>query len=171
MEKLSTDQKLDLLIGEVAKIQKQTAEIPVLVAKISALEDTVKAQDAVIAALQKDVLHLKNICNDREQLDRNNTLRLFNFPSSGSEVGLANRVYDKILKPILAAAKNSGQIARSPMLPIFSHSKIITFVKCKRCCCGSSCRCCRLCCACPSLCLSLTTLVTSPVSLYLLEVN
>ncbi len=112
MEKLSTDQKLDFLISEVAKIQKQTAEIPVLVAKISALETTVKNQDTIIASLQKDVLQLKTICNDREQLARGNTLRLFNFPGSGSEVGLAARVYDKILKPILPLQPRT--VVRSP---------------------------------------------------------
>ncbi len=106
---LTSDQKLDLIIGEVSKIA-------LLVTKVTALEEKVKAQDHSISALQKEVLYLKNKDNDRDQLERSNSLRIFNFPGSGSETGLANKVYE-LLKPLLTAAKTAGQIPTLPQAP------------------------------------------------------
>jgi len=45
---------------------------------------------------------------------RGNALRIFNFPGSDSETNLAAKVYDKLLKPILAAAKSKGDLTTLP---------------------------------------------------------
>ena len=117
MASLSDSQKLDLLITEIADVKKRQANIETLVKKVTTLETTVSEQGKLISTLQEEVKHLKERDNTREQTLRGNSLRLFNFPGSGSETNLAATVYDKLLKPILAAAKSKGDIATLPQMP------------------------------------------------------
>jgi hypothetical protein len=65
---MSTDgQKLDLLIGEVAKLREATAEIVSLVGRVTVIETKMSAQDSVIALLVQEVKMLKEHVNEREQ--------------------------------------------------------------------------------------------------------
>ena len=64
---------------------------------------------------------LKETCNSRDQDSRSTVIRVFNFPVSETESadgnkGLSNKVYDRVIKPVLAAAKNKGELAALPQL-------------------------------------------------------
>ena len=65
------------------------------------------------------MLKLKEAGNLRDQASRLNVIRIFNFPIVDDETNnsnriLATKVYDRILKPILTAAKSKGDIASLP---------------------------------------------------------
>jgi len=107
---------LDLLIGEVAKLREATAEIVSLVGRVNVIETKMSAQDSVIASLVQEVKMLKEHVNEREQYDKLTAVRIFNVPGSDSETGLAVNIYDTILKPILAAAKQKGDLATLPQV-------------------------------------------------------
>ena len=58
---------------------------------------------------------VKNTLNLREQQLRNNSVRLFNLPlSKDDSAGLQVRVYDRIVRPLLAAAKTAGDLTSVP---------------------------------------------------------
>jgi len=113
---LSTDQKLDFLITTVLSMKQSVSKIDDLVTKVSTLEAKNKALEASVETLSAEVKTLKEQSNSWDQQARSNTVRLFNFPGSNDEVNLANRVYDRILKPIFAAAKANGEIATLPQV-------------------------------------------------------
>jgi len=112
----SQDAKLDFIISEMSKLSKQTSEIALLVNRVNTLEATVASQKTTIEALTADVKSLKDIVNYHEQQTRASSLRIFNFPGSGDETALATKVYDRLLKPILAAAKAKGDLATLPQV-------------------------------------------------------
>jgi len=116
MSTLSSDQKLDFIINEMAKLRETTAEIATLVTRVTTLETKVTAQDAAIASLTAEVKYLKESFNDREQFFRMDTLRIFNVPGSNNETGLSAKVYDTLLKPILAAARANGDLPTLPQV-------------------------------------------------------
>ena len=112
----SQDAKLDLLIAEMSKLSKQTSEIALLVNRVNVLETTVASQKSTIEALTADVRSLKDIVNHHEQQSRASSLRILNFPGSGDETALASKVYDRLFKPILAAAKAKGELTTLPQV-------------------------------------------------------
>jgi hypothetical protein len=69
----------------------------------------VASQETAISTLEKEVKKLKELTNDREQQSRENVIRLFNLSEDDNAAdqgkALANRVYDRILKPVMVAAK------------------------------------------------------------------
>jgi len=113
---LSSDQKLDFLISSVMTLQKDFSEMKCALAKVATLEAKNLALEKTIINLSTEVKQLKEQFNTREQQLRSNSVRLFNFPGSNNETGLAAKVYDKVLKPILAAAKAKGEIATLPQV-------------------------------------------------------
>lgn len=113
---LSDSQKLDFLVTSVVALQQGQNKLEQLVTRVQALETTVATQASIITSLQQEVKYLKERDNLREQQSRCSVLRLFNFPGSDSETNLAGKVYDKLLKPILAAAKSKGDISTLPQL-------------------------------------------------------
>ena len=113
---LSNSQKLDFLESAVADEQKSQAKLKQLVTLVQILETKVAEQDCIIAYLQGKVRFLKERDNFREQQTRSNTLRLFNFPGSNDETNLTGKVYEELLKPILAAAKAQGDITTLPQV-------------------------------------------------------
>ena len=112
----STDEKLDRIIGEMQLLRAHTEEIARLVNRVSVLETTVKDQATSIFNLKCEIRILKDSNNARDQQERCNSLRLFNFPGSDSETGLLNNVYDKVIKPLLVAAKASNLIPSVPQV-------------------------------------------------------
>jgi FtsZ-binding cell division protein ZapB len=110
----SVDKKLDRILGEISHLREKTDVIASLVLKVNNLEAKVATCEATINLLVSEVKALKNRDNDREQDARHLSLRIFNIPGSNSETGLSSKVYDEVLKPILAAAKSQGEI---PTLP------------------------------------------------------
>jgi len=74
-----------------------------------------------IADLQKEVKSLKEAGNSRDQASRSAVIRVFNIPvfedeSKDNNKLLASKVYDRVLKPVLAAAKAKGDIAVLPQV-------------------------------------------------------
>ena len=69
-----------------------------------------------VTSLNKEVLSLKEQANVREQQSRGNSIRIFGLAVSEEEAEdtsgkvLSKRVYDFLIKPVLAAAKASKQI-------------------------------------------------------------
>lgn len=113
---LSDSQKLDLLIKGQGKLEIEISDLKTIVTRVTTLEAIVTEQDNAIKSLQQEVRLLKDRDNVREQCSRGNALRLFNFPGSDSETNLASKVYDKLLKPILVAAKAKGDYPTVPQV-------------------------------------------------------
>jgi outer membrane murein-binding lipoprotein Lpp len=112
------EEKLDLALFWLATMAKQQAKVDVLEKKVSDLETRVATQEATINTLVKDAKASKEMANSRDQEARSNTLRLFGLPISQDEVAgtkpIVNIVYDRILKPVLLAAKSKGEISSIP---------------------------------------------------------
>ena len=118
----SADEKLNMLLNAVSLLLQGQEKIEKLSANVSTLEAKVTSHENTINTLSKEVKRLKELANDREQEARENVIRLFNFPSSSEDnasdhgKALANRVYDRILKPVLAAAKAKDDISSVPQI-------------------------------------------------------
>ncbi len=74
-----------------------------------------------VAGLKKDVVDLKDQLNHRNQADKSLNLRIFGFPVTPEETGatdggegLKKRVYDRLLKPVLTAARTAGDVPTVP---------------------------------------------------------
>jgi hypothetical protein len=90
-------------------------------AKVLALEAKVGALEHKVTSLECDLTSLKEVSNNREQASKLCTIRVHGFPVSDEELAatdggktLANKVYERILKPILAAARAKGDIPSVP---------------------------------------------------------
>ncbi len=121
--------KLDALESLNTKIDGISTSLNELSSKVNTIQSTVNtitsdiaANTAAIAELRGELLlnkqevkALKTSHNMREQRLRATTLRLFNFPVSDGESidnyrPLGARVYEKIVRPALVAAKAAGDI-------------------------------------------------------------
>jgi hypothetical protein len=96
---------------------KQTKQLATFEDKILSLEKENKSLRSSVTSLSKELHSLKNDVNFNNQLLRGCSIRLLGFPMADEEVGatdggkaLAGRIYDKIIKPILVAAKTKGAI-------------------------------------------------------------
>ena len=120
---LSADQKLDLVLQELAAVKVMQQNIEKVVNRVATLEATVAAQATVInnheetiKTLVAEMKTIKEKTNAQDQQLKSNAVRLFNFPGSNDETGLPAKIYDRILKPILVAAKAKGDLATVPQL-------------------------------------------------------
>lgn len=114
----NVDTKLDQILASLSGLNSKFDRLE---NKVTVLQDHSAQHDRSIASLEDQVFKLKEACNHRDQDSRNTVIRVFNFPVIESEVadgskGLSTRIYDKVLKPILQAAKNKGEIAALPQL-------------------------------------------------------
>ena len=109
----SLEAKLDMLL-------KKMDDFSALQAKVVRLETIVNDLSENVTSLNKEVLSLKEQANVREQQARGNSIRIFGLAVSEEEAEdtsgkvLSKRVYDFLIKPVLAAAKASKQIAVLP---------------------------------------------------------
>jgi uncharacterized coiled-coil protein SlyX len=115
----TSEQKLDMLLTAVASLLQGQEKIEKMTATIVALEAKVALQETTINSMVKEVKKLKEQANDRDQQSRDLTIRLFNFPTAEGDTAetgrtLATRIYDRILKPILVAAKAKGDTQTVP---------------------------------------------------------
>jgi hypothetical protein len=90
-------------------------------AKVLGLESTVTTLERKVTVLESELLAVKEVSNNREQAAKLSSVRLHGFPVTDEEIAatdggkaLCNRVYDRILKPILTAARAKGDIASVP---------------------------------------------------------
>jgi hypothetical protein len=115
----SSDQKLDMLLAAVGALLQGQAKIEKLTSTVGTLEAKVASQEVTINNMQKEMKKMKEQLNDSDQQSRGQYIRLFNFPLAGynsADLGraLASRVYDRVLKPIIVAAKAKNEIAAVP---------------------------------------------------------
>ncbi len=112
-EGLTLEGKIDFMLNMMVTNERARIEDRKLIVK---LEDDVKL-------LKKEVRELKTRLNNRDQQARGKSLRLFGVPitpeeaNSGPEAykALSKRVYD-VIKPMLTAAKNKGELETVPQL-------------------------------------------------------
>jgi hypothetical protein len=116
----SMDEKIDLILFFMAGMAKKLEVINKLEVTVANLEAKSTSQEATITSLCKEVKSLKENINNRDQADRGNTLRLFGLPMSREESDSSKTtaavVYDRVLKPILSAAKTKGGVPSVPQL-------------------------------------------------------
>ncbi len=122
-------QKLDALDSLSTKIDsisttldKLSSSVNSLWASVTTNTDSIATNTAAIAEIKEEMAKhkmemksLKTSHNSREQRLRATTVRLFNFPVTiGESIDnykpLSTRVYDKIIRPALVAAKAAGGI-------------------------------------------------------------
>ena len=105
----SLEAKLDMLL-------KKMDDFSALQAKVVRLETIVNDLSENVTSLNKEVLSLKEQANVREQQARGNSIRIFGLAVSEEEAEdpsgkvLSKRVYDLLIKPVLAAAKANKEI-------------------------------------------------------------
>jgi hypothetical protein len=116
----SSDQKLDMLLAAMGSLLEGQAKIEKLTSTVCSLEKKVASQEATITTMQKEMKRMKEQLNDSDQHSRTHFVRLFNFPMADDDIAadsgraLAYRVYDRILKPIIVAAKAKNNITTVP---------------------------------------------------------
>jgi hypothetical protein len=93
-------------------------------AKVSALESKVSTLEVKVTTLESDILTLKETSNNCEQQSKLCSIRIHGLPVTDDELAatdggktLSNKVYERILKPILVAAKTKGDISSVPHCP------------------------------------------------------
>jgi hypothetical protein len=136
----SADQKLDFLM---AKICEMTSLMVINQEKVAKLETRADAAEAAISSLrdellsvktrmggdivnlQSELISVKTTLNARDQQTRYRSIKLSGLPISEEEAGtsaadlpklLSKKVYEKILSPILAAAKDKKEIDAIPTM-------------------------------------------------------
>ena len=123
-----SDSKLDMILEELKALKPMQAILMDLKESMSVIKEEVKTlqfdvgkHDDRLAALERDMLTQKTISNSQQQQLRSLTVRLLNLPVVNGEKddnysGLRLRVYERILKPILSAAKTSKALATLPQM-------------------------------------------------------
>ena len=126
----SDKQKLDLILEKLKKLDTLESKLDDFGAKLDSIKVTVTEHTSEIADIKKQladhkadtdkqIVSLKTSFNLREQQARACTIRVFNIPyvpgeSLDNYKSLSARVYDKILRPLLAVAKSSGHLGSVP---------------------------------------------------------
>jgi hypothetical protein len=100
-EDATMEEKVDRILKMMSALVKSQEKVVVLEKKVTKLENTV-------STLVKEVHTLKDQINGREQQSRGCNLMLFGLSTSEDD-NLIKKVYDKIVKPVLTAAKNKGE--------------------------------------------------------------
>jgi DNA-binding transcriptional MerR regulator len=97
--------------SDIAETKKMLADSQARVTKL----------ESKVEALEKEVKRLKETSNDREQAAKSRTVRLFGYATSDEETrttdggkSFSNKLYDRIIKPCLNAAKTNGDIPSTP---------------------------------------------------------
>ena len=136
----SADQKLDFLM---AKMCEMTSLMVINQEKVAKLETRADATEAAISSLrdelhfvktrmggdiinlQSELTSVKETLNARDQQARYRSIKLSGLPISEEEAGtsdadlpklLSKKVYERILSPILAAAKDKKEIDAIPTM-------------------------------------------------------
>jgi len=106
------DHKLDYLIQLSVNTAK---EVTSLKQSVDALQVRVSAAETDIGSSQAEIKLLKNSVNRLEQANRNLTIRIMGVLPADGEYA-AKVAYDRVLKPILAKAKDCNKINTIPQL-------------------------------------------------------
>ena len=105
---------------QFAKISSQLQDTQVL---LTSNQERVTHLEQEVTSLNKELKVLKEVVNTREQVSRNLVIRINGVPQSEDEThgsdaagAAAKTAYDRVLRPILAAAKTKAIIATLPTL-------------------------------------------------------
>jgi hypothetical protein len=86
-------------------------------AKVLALDTKVGTLEQKVVTLESELLSLKEVSNNREQASKLCSVRIHGFPVTDKELvatvrgkTLGSKVYERLIKPILAAASTKGDI-------------------------------------------------------------
>jgi len=129
----SINEKIDLILNKVSKLDAMEEEISKINRGLTTLTSTVNTIQGTVNTHTQDIVNIrqelekqkaelhavKTAQHVREQRLRATTLRVFNFPHTMGETvdnfkGLSAKVYDRILKPALVAAKAAGDLGTVP---------------------------------------------------------
>ncbi len=122
----SDSAKLDAIISKLKKLDTLEGKIDDFNNRFESLSNKVTSNTNDIAAIRDDldkfkvkvntdIRSLRTSHNNREQRLRSSTIRIFNVPYTRGESldnfkGLTAKVYDRIIRPTLVAAKSAGDI-------------------------------------------------------------
>ena len=121
-------EKLNLLDDVVAKLGKLEFTVGNISSAVDNLARNVQANTEDILNLRyefeafkketvAELRSVKHSLNLREQQLKSTQVRVFNFPvAADEETSLSPRIYDRILKPLLAAAKAAGDLGSVPQV-------------------------------------------------------
>ena len=114
---------MERLEGKMDMLLRRMDELAGLQEKVTMLETAVVVLNETVASLSKEVAELKDKSNARDQQARGHSLRLYGLGlgeeednSAESGRALLKRVYDTIVKPVLAAARANKQLEALPSL-------------------------------------------------------
>ena len=118
-------QKLDELVTDVGQIKKdlkvEKEKTRVLGDEMRVLKGKVETMTVEMAAAKKDIVDLKSNVNDREQYNRSWSVRITGLQVTKEDeekLGVSRAVmktaFDKLIKPILTAAKAKGAVETVP---------------------------------------------------------
>jgi uncharacterized coiled-coil protein SlyX len=124
----SIQDQLNLVISMLTEQAKTLNETRNMLAesqaKVTVLENKVSALESKVSVLESDLLTIKEVTNNREQASKLCSIRVHGLPVTDDELAatdggktLSNKVYDRVLKPILVAAKAKGDISSVPHCP------------------------------------------------------
>ena len=114
---------MERLEGKMDMPLRRMEELAGMQEKVMKLKTAVVVLNETVANLSKEVAELKDKSNARDQQARGHSLRLYGLGlgeeednSAKSRRALLKRVYDTIVKPVLAAAKANKQLEALPSL-------------------------------------------------------
>ena len=123
-----SDKKLDMILDQLKALGPMQTMLKDLMDSVSSVKEDMKSlqhevniHEDRIAALERDMRTQKDLSNQQQQQLRSLTVRLLNLPVIPGEKddnnnGLKNRVYERFLKPLLAAAKASKALPTLPQV-------------------------------------------------------
>ena len=123
--KATADKKHNQVIAMLQTLQASHDETKQLLAdslaKVTALETKVFDLEKCLSKQGKEILDLKNQVNNRDIASRGSSVRLVGLPVEDDETRsvdggktFLNRVFKKVVKPILVVAKAKGEITQVP---------------------------------------------------------
>jgi hypothetical protein len=118
------DELMALVRGQSKALDETKSMLAESLGRVAKLEEHVSTLQLRLDAQDKEILQLKDSANFLNQQSRANSIRLLGFPVTDDEKmstdggkSLSTRVYEKILKPVLAVAKAKGDLSSIPTLP------------------------------------------------------
>ena len=124
------EEQLAKLIDSSQTVQDKLKDIDARLSRMETLEKSVQKLQTTSKKLREDVDNLLRRDNDREQRDRNHSIRVFGLTISEEEktkpLKIMKNLYDNILSPILQIAVDEGEIAAlPPMLDLLETAHIL----------------------------------------------
>jgi hypothetical protein len=114
---------LSILRDQSKALEETRALLSDSLGRVSKLEEQVTALQTTVSSQDREIRLLKDKANAADQLTKANNIRLIGYPATDEETkstdggkSFAARVYEKILKPVLAVAKAKGDITSVPTL-------------------------------------------------------